>query len=67
MYFHIVPKLYHLMVNKCHLESIVIPEIYFKIDVDVLSTGRPWPNGNIWVGMRKGKLLTVFYLKRIKT
>ena len=25
MYIHIVPKLYHLMANKCSLKSISIP------------------------------------------
>ncbi len=55
MYLHIVPQLFHLMANKCHLESIVIPELDFKIEVDALSTGRPHPNKNIWVGMRKGR------------
>lgn len=55
MYLHIVPKLFHLMANKCHLESIVIPELDFRIEGDALSTGRPHPNKNIWVGMRKGR------------
>lgn len=55
MYLHIVPKLYHLMGNKCRLESVYIPELNFKIDGDDLSTGRPWPNKCVWVGMRKGK------------
>lgn len=55
MYIHIVPSLFHLMANKCHLESITIPELDFKIEVDSLSTGRPHPNKNIWVGMKKGR------------
>lgn len=55
MYLHIVPQLFHLMANKCHLESIIIPELDFKIESDALSTGRPHPNKNIWVGMRKGR------------
>lgn len=55
MYLHIVPKLYHLMGNKCRLESVYIPELNFKIDGDDLSTGRPWPNKCVWVGMRKGR------------
>ncbi|ENL6119091.1 hypothetical protein AB5O01_004805 [Salmonella enterica] len=55
MYLHIVPQLYHLMANKCHLESITIPELDFIIEGDALSTGRPYPNKNIWVGMRKGR------------
>lgn len=58
MILHIVPQLFHLMANKCHLESIVIPELDFKIEVDALSTGRPHPNKNIWVGMRKGRKAT---------
>lgn len=55
MYLHIVPTLFHLMANKCHLESIFIPELDFKIEGDALSTGRPHPNKNIWVGMKKGR------------
>lgn len=55
MYLHIVPGLFHLMANKCHIESISIPELDFVIDGDALSTGRPWPNKNIWVGMKKGR------------
>ncbi|EIS4286592.1 hypothetical protein LZT51_004515 [Salmonella enterica] len=55
MYLHIVPQLFHLMANKCHLESIAIPELDFRIESDALSTGRPHPNKNIWVGMRKGR------------
>lgn len=55
MYIHIVPELFHLMANKCHLESIAISELDFKIEGDALSTGRPHPNKNIWVGMRKGR------------
>ncbi|EDR7001701.1 hypothetical protein ZG96_004433 [Salmonella enterica subsp. enterica serovar Java] len=55
MYLHIVPNLFHLMANKCSLESISIPELDFKIEGDALSVGRPWPNKNIWVGMRKGR------------
>ena len=43
------------MANGCHLESIVIPELDFKIEGDALSTGKPYPNKNIWVGMRKGR------------
>ncbi|CZV48594.1 DUF6012 family protein [Enterobacter hormaechei] len=55
MYIHIVPSLFHLMANKCHLESIVISELEFKLEGDALSTGRPHPNKNIWVGMKKGR------------
>lgn len=55
MYLHIVPQLFHLMANKCHLESVAIPELNFRIEGDALSTGRPHPNKNIWVGMRKGR------------
>ncbi|EFB0088150.1 hypothetical protein H0L72_004743 [Salmonella enterica] len=55
MYLHIVPNLFHLMANECRLKSITIPEFDFKIEVDALSTGRPWPNRNVWVGMRKGR------------
>lgn len=55
MYLHIVPRLFHLMANKCHLEAIAIPELDFKIEADALSTGRPYPNKNIWIGMRKGR------------
>lgn len=55
MYLHIVPKLYHLMENKCRLESVYIPELNFIIDGYDLSTGKPWPNKCVWVGMRKGK------------
>ncbi|PSF22282.1 hypothetical protein C6985_12320 [Escherichia coli] len=55
MYIHIVPTLFHLMLNKCHLESITIPELDFKLEGDALSTGRPHPNKNIWVGMIKGR------------
>ncbi|EDQ1914833.1 hypothetical protein OFW54_004377 [Salmonella enterica] len=55
MYLHIVPRLFHLMANKCHLESVTIPELDFIIKSDALSTGRPYPNKNIWVGMRKGR------------
>lgn len=40
MYLHIVPNLFHLMANKCSLESIAIPELDFKIEGDVLSVGR---------------------------
>lgn len=52
MYIHIVPSLFHLMANKCHLESISIPEIGFNVSGSALSTGRPWPNKNLLVGMR---------------
>lgn len=55
MYLHLVPRLFHLMANKCHLESITIPELDFIIEGDALSTGRPYPNKNIWVGMEKGR------------
>lgn len=55
MYIHIVPKLYHLMANKCSLKSISIPELDFIIDSESLSVGRPWPNKCLWVGMRKGR------------
>ncbi|EHM4620418.1 hypothetical protein KGK29_004564 [Salmonella enterica] len=55
MYLHIVPQLFHLMANKCHLESILIPELDFRIKGNALSTGRPHPNKNIRVGMRKGR------------
>lgn len=55
MYLHIVPQLFHLMANKCQLESVAIPELNFRIKRDALSTGRPHPNKNIWVGMRKGR------------
>lgn len=55
MFIHIVPSLFHLMANKCHLESITIPELDFKIEGEALSTGRPHPNKNIWVGMKKGR------------
>lgn len=55
MYLHIVPRLFHLMANKCHPESVNIPELDFRIEGDALSTGRPYPNKNIWVGMRKGR------------
>ncbi|MGS6255010.1 DUF6012 family protein [Enterobacter asburiae] len=55
MYLHLVPRLFHLMANKCHLESITIPELDFIIEGDALSTGRPYPNKNIWVSMRKGR------------
>lgn len=55
MYLHIVPQLFHLMANKCHLESIVIPELDFRVELEALSTGRPYPNKNYWVGMRKGR------------
>ncbi|HCR1912183.1 TPA: hypothetical protein ONC18_004987 [Enterobacter kobei] len=55
MYIHIVPSLFHLMANKCHLESIFISELGFKLEGDALSTGRPHPNKNIWVGMKKGR------------
>lgn len=55
MFIHIVPSLFHLMANKCHLESITISELDFKIEGEALSTGRPHPNKNIWVGMKKGR------------
>ncbi|EGF1823864.1 hypothetical protein L8902_004404 [Salmonella enterica] len=55
MYLHIVPRLFHLMANKCHPESVTIPELDFIIEGNALSTGRPYPNKNIWVGMRKGR------------
>ncbi|EKH8549342.1 hypothetical protein O9030_004574 [Salmonella enterica] len=55
MYLHIVPRLFHLMANKCHPESVTIPELDFRIEGDALSTGRPYPNKNIRVGMRKGR------------
>ncbi|EEC0866539.1 hypothetical protein AHY58_004891, partial [Salmonella enterica subsp. enterica] len=55
MLLHIVPQLMHLMANKCQLESVVIQKLNFKISGDALATGRPYPNKNIWVGMRKGR------------
>ena len=68
MYLHITPQLFHLMGNECHLKSIVIPELDFRIEGDALSTGRPHPNKNIWVGMRKGrKALNGLLLKTDKS
>ncbi|ENY4510826.1 DUF6012 family protein [Salmonella enterica] len=68
MYLHIVPRLFHLMANKCHLKSVTIPELDFIIEGDALSTGRPYPNKNIWVGMRKGrKAINGLLLKTDKT
>ncbi|ECR8417823.1 hypothetical protein F2D83_17460 [Salmonella enterica] len=55
MYLHIVPKLFHLMANKCTLKSISIPELDLIIDGESLSVGRPWPNKCVWVGMRKSR------------
>lgn len=55
MLLHIVPQLMHLMANKCQLESVVIQQLDFKISGDALATGRPHPNKNFWVGMRKGR------------
>lgn len=67
MYIHIVPKLYHLMANKCSLKSISIPELDFIIDSESLSVGRPWPNKCLWVGMRKeGSQLMASFCKQIK-
>ncbi|EMN5850633.1 hypothetical protein RJO36_004095 [Enterobacter hormaechei] len=68
MFIHIVPSLFHLMANKCHLESITIPELNFKIEGEALSTGRPHPNKNIWVGMKKSrKAINGLLLKTDKT
>ena len=63
MYIHIVPKLYHLMANKCSLKSISIPELDFIIDSESLSVGRPWPNKCLWVGMRKGRKSVNTYIE----
>ncbi len=64
MYLHIVPKLYHLMANQCSLKSIFIPELGFKIEANELSIGRPFPNKNIYVGMRKGRKATTGIILR---
>ncbi len=55
MYLHIVPLLFHRMANDCSLKSITIPELNLKIESDLLSTKRPYPNKTIWVGMLKGR------------
>ena len=42
MYIHIVPKLYHLMANKCSLKSISIPELNLTIDAKRKKVSQ-WP------------------------
>lgn len=41
MYLHLVPRLFHLMANKCHLESITIPELDFIIEGDACQREDP--------------------------
>lgn len=55
MFYHIVPKLFHLMANKCTLESISVPELKLTLEADAIKTCRPFPNKNIWSGMIKGR------------
>lgn len=55
MYYHIVPKLFHLMANKCQLESVRVPELNFFINKGEVSTCKPFRNKNLWSGMVKGK------------
>ncbi|MEQ0318055.1 DUF6012 family protein [Klebsiella sp. GB_Kp051] len=55
MYLHLVPTLYHIISNKCQLESVTIPELEFEIKGDALSCGRPYPNKRLNVGMLKNR------------
>lgn len=55
MYLHIVPTLYHLIANKCRLESVAVPELDFEIKGEALSSGKPYPNKRMNVGMQKGR------------
>ncbi|WP_154974905.1 DUF6012 family protein [Klebsiella grimontii] len=55
MYLHLVPTLYHIISNKCKLESVTIPELEFEIKGDELSCGRPYPNKRLNVGMLKNR------------
>lgn len=59
MYLHLVPTLYHIISNKCQLESVTIPELGFEIKGDALSCGRPYPNKRLNVGMQKSRKATV--------
>ncbi|MFA2965214.1 hypothetical protein KWF73_18350 [Acinetobacter pittii] len=55
MLFHIVPKIYNPYSNITVLgiESIAIPDLNIHIDADQLSFGKPYPNKNYFVGMKK--------------
>ena len=55
MYLHLVPTLYHIISNKCQLESVTIQELEFEIKGDALSCGRPYPNKRLNVGMLKNR------------
>ena len=55
MYLHLVPTLYHIISNKCRLESVTIPELKFEIKDDGLSCGRPYPNKRLYVGMKNNR------------
>lgn len=55
MFYHIVPKLFHLMANKCTLESVSVPELKLTLEANAIKTCRPFPNKNIWSGMIKGR------------
>ncbi|HFS1364686.1 DUF6012 family protein [Klebsiella michiganensis] len=55
MYIHLVPTLYHVISNKCRLESVTIPELEFEIKGDELSSGKPYPNKRLNVGMLKSR------------
>ena len=55
MYLHLVPTIYHIISNKCQLESVRIQELEFEIKGDALSCGRPYPNKRLNVGMLKNR------------
>ncbi|MEA9392151.1 DUF6012 family protein [Acerihabitans sp. TG2] len=55
MYYHIVPRLINALKNRCKLISIEVPEFSFSLPADDISTVRPFPNKNFFVGMKKGR------------
>lgn len=55
MYIHVVPRLINRLGNVCILDSVSIPEIAFNLSAVELSTGKPWPNKTISVGMRRSR------------
>lgn len=43
MFYHIVPKLFHLMANKCTLESVSVPELKLTLEADAIKLAGHFP------------------------
>ena len=57
MYLHLVPKIYHPDIHPCEIISVEIPELSLKLTSSELSVGKPYPNKNKLVVMRKGRMV----------